>query len=564
MLHSRLFTTTEKFRHNHFQPLRSGLPSIPAFPYDPSDPASKPNDVFLDGNPSIDRPLFVQFCANKPEELLEAANYVAPFCDAVDLNLGCPQGIAKKGGYGSFLQEQQDLIHSLIKSLHENLPVPVTAKIRILENKEKTLAYAKNVLSAGASILTVHGRVREAKGHKTGLADWDYIRYLRDNLPKETVIFANGNILCHADIEKCLEATGADAVMSAEGNLYDPAIFAEAPAEGEEGDFYWKGFDGKGGFRMDAAFRRYMNILYKYVLEKPEPERKPLYVPERFNKKNGEASQVLETNDEPPRKRQRVEDAERVSPPLAEITVPADPVATEVPIDAPAAPVATNDTTTLPDAATSASKPQPSKQKNKTPRTSNPNLVAMQPHLFHMLRALVSKHHNVRDALARSRAGDIEAYENVLRLVEEVCEAGMKEYEATNGESWFAEERTLHEQGGAANSLSSKGYQQLPGTESAAPNAESQRAATPEEEAEKEALFNNYQTSVEAVRACRRPWWVCQPYVRPLPMEALMKGSLTLSKKEMEALTPEEQEKAKKMGAHKGPNGVPNGKKEKK
>lgn len=256
MLHARLFTTTEKFRFNHFQPTRSGLPTPPLS----APPASSP-DTYLDGHPSIDRPLFVQFCANTPEDLLAAAQYVAPFCDAVDLNLGCPQGIARKGGYGAFLQEDQELIYALINTLHTRLNVPVTAKIRVLETREATLEYAKKVLSAGASILTVHGRLREAKGHRTGLADWGAIRYLRDNLPKETVIFANGNILSRGDIERCLEATGADAVMSAEGNLYDPAIFAEAPAVGEEGSVYWRGRDGKGGFRMDEALRRYMDLI---------------------------------------------------------------------------------------------------------------------------------------------------------------------------------------------------------------------------------------------------------------------------------------------------------------
>ena len=271
MIHARMFKETAKFRNHTFQPTRSGLTSA-----EPNDASS--SNLYLDGNPSIDRPLFVQFCANDPDELLEAAKYVQPYCDAVDLNLGCPQGIARKGRYGAFLQEDWDLIYKIINKLHEDLDIPITAKIRILETREKTLAYAKVVLSAGASIITIHGRQREQKGHKTGLADWSVLRYLRENLPSDTVMFANGNILQHGDIARCLEETGADGVMSAEGNLHDPTIFAKPPDIGQEGRLYWRGRDGKGGYRVDAVFRRYMDILYQYVLEKPLPTKANLYI----------------------------------------------------------------------------------------------------------------------------------------------------------------------------------------------------------------------------------------------------------------------------------------------
>ena len=300
MLHARMFNETAKFRDHHFQPLRSSLIAYaePAVPHSSS--------LFLDGNPSIDRPLFTQFCANDPDELLQAAKYVAPFCDAVDLNLGCPQGIARKGKYGAFLQEDQDLIYSLINNLHLNLDVPVTAKIRILETKEMTLEYASNVLKAGASILTVHGRHRDQKGHKTGLADWSVIKFLREQLPKDTVLFANGNILRKEDIENCIKVTGVDGVMSAEGNLYDPSIFSEAPALGEEGREYWRGRDGKGGWRMDAVLRRYMDIIYKYVLEVPLPKRKPLYLPSDPEEEVlTESKESQAEEDGPPKKKQR-------------------------------------------------------------------------------------------------------------------------------------------------------------------------------------------------------------------------------------------------------------------
>ncbi|CAA3028767.1 tRNA-dihydrouridine(16 17) synthase [NAD(P)(+)]-like [Olea europaea subsp. europaea] len=58
MLHSRIFTETEKYRSQEFTTCKE------------------------------DRPLFVQFCANDPDVLLEAARRVEPYCDYVDINLG--------------------------------------------------------------------------------------------------------------------------------------------------------------------------------------------------------------------------------------------------------------------------------------------------------------------------------------------------------------------------------------------------------------------------------------------------------------------------------------------
>lgn len=466
MLHAKLFAEGPKYRTSHFEPVKPPL-AIPQPADGDHQKAFSEEDAYLDGNPKFDRPFFVQFCANEPDVLLEAAKLVQPYCDAVDLNLGCPQGIAKRGHYGAFLQEDWDTIHKLINTLHKGLDIPVTAKMRVLETKEKTLEYAKMILNAGASIITVHGRRREQKGHNTGLADWKVLRYLREQLPPETVMFVNGNILQHGDIQKCLDATTADAVMSAEGNLYDPSIFSPGPLIGEEGREYWRGRDGKGGYRADAVLRRYLDIIHQYALGQDPPKRQPLFLPsdprdepevEALPVQQHQEGEIQAEDGPPPAKKQKRE----------------------------------------------ANKKEKKEGKTgKHEKCNNPNLTAMQPHCFHILRALVGTRHDVRDALARSRAGDIDAYENVLTLTEKAVKDGLLDYEKDPSKYEYPDPKD--------------------GEETLDPEL----------------------SSTEAVRRCKRPYWIVQPHVRPLPKEALEKGSLMLSKKAKAKLQAEEDEKQK-------------------
>jgi tRNA-dihydrouridine synthase 1 len=175
-----------------------------------------------------DRPLFVQFCGNDAEIVLKAAQLVEDKCDAVDLNLGCPQGIAKKGNYGSFLMEKWDVVHTILHTLSVELKIPVTAKMRVFDDLELTLRYARMLRDTGIHVLAVHGRTREMKGQQTGLADLSKVAAVKKEITNIPVL-ENGNILQYSDIAVALEKTKCDAVLSAEALLWDPRLFANVP-----------------------------------------------------------------------------------------------------------------------------------------------------------------------------------------------------------------------------------------------------------------------------------------------------------------------------------------------
>ncbi|KAK1439011.1 hypothetical protein QVD17_04826 [Tagetes erecta] len=196
MLHSRIFSDNAKYRSQEFTTCKE------------------------------DRPLFVQFCANNPETLLEAARRVEAYCDYVDINLGCPQRIARRGNYGAFLMDNLPLIKSLVEMLAYNLNVPVSCKIRVFPDLQDTLNYAKMLEDAGCSLLAVHGRTRDEKDGKKIRANWDAIRAVKNAL--KIPVLANGNIRHMDDVKNCLEQTGADGVLSAESLLENPALFARS------------------------------------------------------------------------------------------------------------------------------------------------------------------------------------------------------------------------------------------------------------------------------------------------------------------------------------------------
>jgi len=174
-----------------------------------------------------DRPLFAQFAGDDPELMLRAAKLIEDQVDAIDINFGCPQQIARRGHYGSFLLEETKLIQRLVRTLHDGLKVPVTVKMRVLLNDptgEKTLALGRALQDSGASVLTLHGRTREMLKLKLAANDFDIIRRMKATL--RIPVFSNGGIETMDDVKRAMEFTKVNGVMVSEALLGWPTMFA--------------------------------------------------------------------------------------------------------------------------------------------------------------------------------------------------------------------------------------------------------------------------------------------------------------------------------------------------
>lgn len=149
-----------------------------------------------------DRPLVCHFSANDPKEFTVAAKLVQDKCDAIDLNLGCPQRTAFVEHFGSYLLEPKDreLICDIVRMASRNVSVPIFCKIRLLNTIEDTIQLCQQLKDAGASLIAIHARYRasferKGAGARDGAAMLDQILKVRQALGPDFPLIANGNVM---------------------------------------------------------------------------------------------------------------------------------------------------------------------------------------------------------------------------------------------------------------------------------------------------------------------------------------------------------------------------------
>lgn len=175
--------------------------------------------------PLNERPRAVQLFGSSGESLAQAARMVQDtgMADLIDLNMGCPTPKIVKGGAGSALLRDPQTAAAVLQQVVEAVSLPVTVKIRLGWDEDRSLEIAQRLEDAGAAAIAIHGRTREQ--FYSGQASWEPIAKIRERVG--VPIIGNGDVKTPQDAKRMLQETGCSGVMVGRAFMGNPWLAKE-------------------------------------------------------------------------------------------------------------------------------------------------------------------------------------------------------------------------------------------------------------------------------------------------------------------------------------------------
>eukprot|EP00124_Ichthyophonus_hoferi_P005144 Ihof_evm1s680 gene=Ihof_evmTU1s680 len=143
-----------------------------------------------------------------PGRALQVAQLIYKDVAGIDINMGCPK----------------DFSIAILTTLINNIPVPITCKIRILSSYEETIALARLIESTGVAAMGLHGRTIPERPRMP--AHYDHIKAVAEAVGMPVI--ANGGSLDYEDFDglmKFKEITGCSSVMMGRTAMWNPSCF---------------------------------------------------------------------------------------------------------------------------------------------------------------------------------------------------------------------------------------------------------------------------------------------------------------------------------------------------
>lgn len=173
-----------------------------------------------------ERPIAQQIFGCEVESFRIASRYIYENMkpDIIDINMGCPvKKVAIKSKAGSALLKDPEKAGKIVESVVDEVPIPVTVKIRSGWEENNAVEVAKIVEDAGASAIAVHPRTRHQRYDVA--ADWSIIKDVKDAV--DIPVIGNGDIRTCYDAKRMIDETGCDAIMIGRATLGNPWLIRQ-------------------------------------------------------------------------------------------------------------------------------------------------------------------------------------------------------------------------------------------------------------------------------------------------------------------------------------------------
>ena len=261
-----------------------------------------------------ERPIGIQIFGNEIGSMREASAIAeAANPDILDINYGCPvHKVACKGAGAGILLDIDKMV-SMTAEIVKSVKIPVTVKTRLGwdESTIRIEEVVERLQDVGIQAISIHARTR--KQMYKGVADWSYLKKIKQNPRIQIPVFGNGDIDSPEKAVEYREKYGIDGIMIGRAAIGYPWIFDEIKhymATGEKlpvPDLYerikvtkehldfsvkWKG-EKLGILEMRRHYTNYFRGMPNF-----KPYRTEMVTADTYNEVAGLLDQVAETYSE--------------------------------------------------------------------------------------------------------------------------------------------------------------------------------------------------------------------------------------------------------------------------
>lgn len=179
-----------------------------------------------------ENPIVAQLWGSDPEAMASLSAHCAKLgYDGIDINMGCPDQSAIKGGGGAGMIRTPDVAYQMIAAAKSS-GLPVSVKTRLgYSYIDEWRDWLRGLLQQDIAVLTVHLRTKKEMSKVPAHFELiPEILALRDEVAPETLIVINGDVRDRAHGLEFTEKYGVDGVMIGRGIFTNPFAFSSSHA----------------------------------------------------------------------------------------------------------------------------------------------------------------------------------------------------------------------------------------------------------------------------------------------------------------------------------------------